>query len=238
MSMNAIAVLRIDPDVVRASLPQGGESPRIDALENATLVHLGMPLTAEPQALGLRLASLMGDVLALHQEARGVPVYPTSYELKAKTWDAAIAELGDGADWIPVLGTQPAMPDLSGMPDLASMLGAGGAGQMAALAEQLQSSGGADMMQQAMQMMEQLSQSGALAGLAEQMAGATTPEQALQQMGAGPDALGALGGLDLNAMAAQAQSMLAQNPDLERQMREQLGAAGIEVPGKGEDEGE
>ena len=108
---------------------------------------------------------------------------------------------------------------------------------MAAFAEQLQGGGGADMLQQAMQMAQQLAQSGALEGLAAQMAGAASPEEALQKMGAGPDALGALGGIDLSSMAAQAQSMLADNPDLERQLREQLGAAGLEAPEpSGEDE--
>ncbi len=230
MSMNAIAVLRIGPDVVRAALPTGGEVPRIDALENATLVHLGVPLTAEPAALAHRLAGLVGDVLAAHTEPRGVPIYPESYTLRATSWDAAIEELGDGADWIPILESRPAMPDLS------AMLGAGGAEQMAAFAEQLRGGGGADMLQQAMQMAQQLAESGALQGLAQRMAGATSPEEALEQMGAGPEALGALGGLDLSAMAAQAQSMLAQNPDLERTLREQLGAAGLEAPSGDEDE--
>jgi hypothetical protein len=55
------------------------------------------------------------------------------------------------------------------------------------------------------------------------MLGGQSPENMLAQMGVGPDALGAAG-LDLGAIAERAQSMLAANPDLERQLREQLGA--------------
>lgn len=226
--MNAIAVLQIDPALVRQALPAldagdaeaerrrgaNGEPVRVRALENATLVHLDAPLTEDPEVLGALLAMRVGDVLAAHAEPRGVPVYPESYALAATTWDAAVAELGDGADWIPLGGGAPALPDL------AAMLGPDAAAQFAGFTEHLQSEQGAAMFQQAMQMAQQLAGSGALAGLAEKMSGATTPEEALSQAGADP---AMLGGLDLGAMMAQAQSMLAANPDLERQLREQLG---------------
>lgn len=226
MSMNAIAILRIAPDTIRQALPgiddvrEGacGEPVRIRALSNATAVHLGVPLTESPASLGLRLAALVGDVLLAHDEPRGIPIYPESYTLEAATWDDAIAELGDGADWVPL-----PMPG-AGLPDLSSLLGAGGAAQLRGFAEQLQGAEGAALLEQAMQMAQELAQSGALAGFAQQMlGGAQSPEAMLAQMGVGPDALGAAG-LDLGAIAQRAQSMLASNPDLERQLREQLGA--------------
>ncbi len=223
MSMNAIAVLKIDPELVTAALPAlegerrrgaNGEPVRVRALTNAALVHLDAPLAEDPEVLGALLAMKLGDVLAAHGEPRGVPVYPESYALAATSWDAAVEELGDGADWIPLPDAKPALPDLS------AMLGPGGAAQLAGFAQQLQTEDGAAMLQQAMQMAQQLASSGALADLAKKMSGAASPEEALRGAGADPVALG---GLDLGAMMAQAQSMLAANPDLERQLREQLG---------------
>ena len=235
--MNAIAVLKIDAELVRQALPAlegdlrrgaNGEPVRVRALDNATLVHLDAPLTEDPRVLGALLVMKVGQVLAAHDEPRGVPVYPESYALEAKTWDAALAELGDGADWIPLDAGAPQMPDLS------AMLGPDATAQLAGFAEQLQGEGGAAMLQQAMAMAQQLAQSGALAEMAQKMSGAQTPEEAMSQMGGDP---GALGGLDLGAMMAQAQSMLAANPDLERQLREQLGGMMGEAE-EGEDEGE
>ncbi|MCB9596348.1 MAG: hypothetical protein H6719_26735 [Sandaracinaceae bacterium] len=254
MSTNAIGVLKIDPALVREALPAvggddvrrgaNGEPVRIRALDNATLVHLEASVTEDPEVLGFGLAAQLGELLAAHSDPRGVPVYPESYALTAKTWDAAIEELGDGAEWIALPSAGPAgfadlgamlgggAPDLAAMfggggaPDLAAMLGGGG-GQLGALAQQLQGPEGAAMLQQAMQMAQQMAQNGSLNELARKMAGATTPEEALAQAGASP---AALGGLDLGAMMQQAQSMLSANPDLERQLREQLGGLAEDEP--------
>jgi len=218
MGINAVAVLRIEPSVVEQALVAGadegmrvganGEPVKVRPLGNATLVHLGASIAQDPASLGQRLQALLGEVLVAHDEPRGVPLFPESYSLNAQSWDDAVAELGDGAEWIPLPQAQPQMPDLG------AMLGA--MGGMDALSEQLQGAGGAAMLEQAMAMAQQLAQSGALDGLAQQLQGAQSPEDALQKMGAPPDALG---GLDLGAMAAQAQQMLAGNPDLEQQLR-------------------
>lgn len=230
MSMNAIAIVRIAPETIRQALPATDEEDvrrgatggpvRIRALSNATAIYLGVPLTESPESLGLELATLLGDVLLAHDEARGVPVYPESYALEADSWDDAIAELGDGADWIPL-----PVPGGAAMPDLSALLGASGAAQLQGFAKQLEGEDGGALLQQAMQMAQQLAQSGALEGLAQQLAGAASnPKEALANMGMGPDALGAMG-LDLGAIAKQAQSMLADNPELEAQLRAQLGGA-------------
>ena len=63
----------------------------------------------------LRLAALMGDVLAAHDDPRGVPIYPSSYTLVATRWDDALAELGDGADWIPLPAPGAGIPDLGAL---------------------------------------------------------------------------------------------------------------------------
>jgi len=191
MGINAVAVLRIEPSVVEQALVAGadegmrvganGEPVKVRPLGNATLVHLGASIAQDPASLGQRLQALLGEVLVAHDEPRGVPLFPESYSLNAQSWDDAVAELGDGAEWIPLPQAQPQMPDLG------AMLGA--MGGMDALSEQLQGAGGAAMLEQAMAMAQQLAQSGALDGLAQQLQGAQSPEDALQKMGAPPDAL-------------------------------------------------
>lgn len=229
MGINAVAVLRIEPSVVEQALVAGaeegmrvganGEPVKVTPLGNATLVHLGASIAQDPVTLGRRLEALLGEVLVAHDEPRGVPLFPESYSLNAQSWDDAVAELGDGAEWIELPQAQPAVPDL------AAMLGA--MGGMDALNEQLQGAGGAAMLEQAMAMAQQLAQSGALDGLAQQLQGAQSPEDALQKMGAPPDALG---GLDLEQMAQQAQAMLQGNPDLEQQLRGAFGEAAQAEP--------
>jgi len=229
MGINAVAVLRIDPAMVEQALAAGaekgmrvganGEPVKVTPLGNATLVHLGASIAQDPRALGSRLEALLGDVLVAHDEPRGVPLFPESYSLVAQSWDDAIAELGDGAEWIELPRAQPAMPDLG------AMLGA--MGGMDGLNEQLQGAGGAAMLEQAMAMAQQLAQSGALEGLAQQLQGAESPEDALQKMGAPPDALS---GLDFGQMAAQAQRMLQDDPDLEQRLRGAFGQAAEAEP--------
>ncbi|HHH30040.1 MAG TPA: hypothetical protein ENK57_17080 [Polyangiaceae bacterium] len=232
MSMHAIAVVQVKKAVLFDALREGaeantrvaanGEAVRVDTLSNAVLVHLGIPLTEAPEVLGARLASLLGDLLAAHTDPRGVPVYPESYSLSAASWDDALRELGDGADWVPVRAAAPAMPDLAAL--LAGGMPGGGmhGDPMAALA-QLAGGDGASLMQQAMQMVGQLAESGALEGLAAQMSAIGSPEDALQQMGVAPEALG---GLSLSGMAEQAKEMLKQNPALAQRIESQLGALG------------
>jgi hypothetical protein len=81
------------------------------------------------------------------------------------------------------------------MPDLSSMLGPEGA----AFAAQLQGPGGEQLMQSAMEM--------------------------AQKLMAGGDLQSLLGGnVDLEALKGKAQQMLNADPDLERRLRDQLGA--------------
>lgn len=235
MSMNAVAIVRIEPAMIHQALPAledeelrrapTGEAVRVRALGNATLVHLGMALTEDQQVLGIRLVSLLGEVLAAHDDARGVPIFPESYALEASSWDQAIAELGDGADWVPLPSAPPGLEGMMGA------LGGGGMDQLAGIAEQLSGGDGAALLEQAMQMAQQMAQSGALAELAQAMGGgAESPEEALRNMGVPP---GQLGGIDLGAMAAQAQSMLAANPELEEQLRASFGAGESDEDGDG-----
>ncbi|MBX3268652.1 MAG: hypothetical protein KF729_00230 [Sandaracinaceae bacterium] len=233
MRMNAIAIVKIDPAVVTAALPalageglhrgEDGAPVRVRALEDATLVYLDAPLTEEPDLLGMRLVAKLGDLLLAHLEPRGVPAFPESYALAATRWDAALAELGDAAEWLPLPRAAATMPDLS------ALLGAGAPAGLAGLAAHLETEAGAAMLEQAMQMAQRLASSGALDDLAARMRAGGDPTAAFSNASAP-------GGMDLGAMMAQAQSMLAADPELERMLRAQLGADPDDGDGEGGEE--
>lgn len=230
MSKQAVAIVRIDPGTVRSALASAGgedqrvgangETFRIGALDDATLVHLGIAIGSEPGELAARIRGLMGDLLEAHAEARGVPLYPSSYALEARTWGAAIEELGEAADWVKVQADAP-----EGMADTLRAFGLD-ASQVAEMGRHLQGAGGEDMFAAAMQAAREMSESGAFQDLAERMRGAG--------LGADPSALAGVGldamGLDLEALTKEAQRVLAENPDLEEQLRRALEG------GDGEDE--
>lgn len=231
--MNAIAVLKVSPSVVFAALPEeggarrakSGEAVTVEALEDAVKVHLGVSLASEPEALAARMHELLGELLDLHEPTRGVPVYPDSHALAAKKWNEVVDELGEAADWIPVQAADPMQALMGGM----------GGMDLGAMMQQM----GGDpeaLMQQAMQMAQQLAQSGDLGDLTKMMggmggAGGQMPdlgalanqaremiekdpglEQRLQQQ------VEQMGGID--AMSAQAEAMLEQNPELAAKLRE------------------
>lgn len=239
MALDAIAILHVPPTVVHEALPaskddaalrvgKNGEPVRVVPLADAVCVHLGVPLASEPDALADRLDDLLEDLLDVHDDARGVPVYPSTYALAAKSWAEALDELGEAADWIDV--------DAELDNPMAALLGGLGGGDMAAMMQQMQGLGpGGDpaaMMETAMKMMGQLAESGALADLAKAMSGAmpaTDPRAALEQLGGA--------GMDLDALTKQAQAMLDEDPELERKLRESLAASGDDEAPDEDDEG-
>ncbi|MEC7521037.1 MAG: hypothetical protein VYE22_14270 [Myxococcota bacterium] len=232
--MNAIAVLKVSPSVVFAALPeengarraQNGETVKIEPLEDAVKVHLGVSLTSEPEALAERMDDLLGELLDLHEPTKGVPVYPDSHALAATKWNEVVDELGAAADWIPVQAEDPMQALLGGM----------GGMDLGAMMQQM---GGdpAALMQQAMQMAQQLAQSGDLGDLTKMMGGmqggqmpdlGALADQARDMIEKDPgleqrlqQQMEQMGGLD--AMSAQAEAMLAQNPELAEKLRTQLG---------------
>lgn len=236
MTKNAAAILHIAPTLVRDALAPAegddvrvganGEHVRIAALGDATIVHLGIGIGAEPEELADRLDALLGDLLDQHEEPRGVPVYPSSYELEAQSWEAAIEELGEAADWVR-LDEEPA----GGM---AELLGAFGLS-----AEQLESMEGAmgalpegdrdKLFSSALRMAEELSKSGALEELAKRMHvfGAKDGEdqwKALERKETGKERWSGLG-FDVDALADQARAMLAADPELEERLRNAIEGA-------------
>jgi hypothetical protein len=239
MSLTALAVVRIPPTVVRDALPAAagddadlrtaanGDTLRVRALADSTVIDLGIPLASEPDAIAARLRALLGDLLDVH-DAERVPVYPSSHALEAGTWNDVVDELGEAADWIPVRAPADPFGGLmsAGFPGM----GGGQAPDMAAMAAMFQGGDASALLEQAMQMAQQLAESGAFADFAMNMAApaasapsdAPDPRAALEQLGVSPaqlDAqLGAMG-LDLEKLASDAQAMLEKNPELEQKLR-------------------
>lgn len=242
MSINAVAIVHIAPEKVKAALDPAPEQERsrlkdealdavegfdgkvyvIESFEDATAIRLGLPLgSEEPEVMGTLIAVALGDLVDEHDDPRGVPLYPESYEPKARTWSGLLEELGEALDWAPIEGPEIVSPEQGpgamgpGMEDLASM------------AAQMQAMMPPEMLQQAMQMAQRLAQSGSMDEI----------EKAMQQMmqggapGAGPM------GMDLEAMAKQAQQMLDQNPDLQQKLEGQLKITDAQLDEDDEGEG-
>ena len=238
MSLNAVALLQIPPSVVLDALPAAPDAPgkraaknglavTVDTFEDAAAVHLGCSLAQEPEALRDRLLLLLGDLLSAHADPRGVPIFPDSYTPTATRWAELTLELGEAADWVRVAPAADPMAAMfgAGVPDLASLMGGmGGMPDMQAMAAQMGGMDPASMMEQAMKMAQQMAADGSLASLLGSMGGAmpSSPEEAMRAL---ESAKGSFGGTDIDALAAQAQAMLADNPELEAALAKSIGAA-------------
>ncbi len=239
MSKNAAAIVRISPDRIRATFiaSEGDESVRVGAsgapfrmvaLEDATVVDLESPIAAEPDEHAARLVMLLGDLLEAHEEPRGVPIFPSSYELGARTWDAALEELGEAADWVR-FDEKPA--------SVADLLGAFGLGNadMSSMQDALANMDQSALLSSALQMAQQMVQREDFADMAKRMRdlSASAPEDplaALRAQGGRMEGFPDMGGLDFEALTREAQRMLQQNPEMEKMIRDMIGS------GEGEDE--
>jgi hypothetical protein len=244
MTKHAAAILHLAPSRVRDRFPAAdgddvrvaanGEDVALAALEDATVVHLGVSIGAEPEQLAERMRALLADLLDAHEEPRGVPVYPSSYELQATTWAAAIEELGEAADWVEVREEDSA----GGMAGLLGAFGIdpGSLGAFGIDPKQLEALegtlGGIDqekLMSSAMRMAEAMARSGALDDLAKRMhvfgpKDGEDPRRDLEREDAGEERCKDLG-FDVQALAEQARELLAADPDLEARLRSAVGEA-------------
>ncbi len=212
MSLNAIAVLRIPEDALLEGLgegevPIGAKTPQdgrwlasayggsilMRPIDDGALVDLGHEVgDVEPAQLGAALRAHLGLLLNLHEDARGVFVYPErARPASATTADAIIEAVGELGEWIPVVEEA----DMPGMP----------AGLEAMMGQML---GGLDQEQ--------------MQGLwAEAQQLLADPERSRELMEAAAQMMG--GGMDLGALAAQAQKMAEQDPELVKRLERQLG---------------
>ncbi len=185
---------------------QAGGSILVHELDDAVLVDLGQSIRdVEATELGAALRAHLGFVLDAHDDDRGVFLFPEKVRPDGKTAAAIIDEVADFGEWAP-LTTIEIGAGIPGMPEgLEAMMGEmlGGAG--------IDPSEMQGLFAQAQQMM-------ADPAAAEQMM------QAAAQMMGGMPGLGSEGGaLDMSALAAQAQQLAEDDPELVARLGEHLG---------------
>src|SRR5690606_32230060 len=150
-----------------------------------------------------------------HDDERGVPIYPSSHALEARTWAAAIEELGEAADWVRL--------DEGGTGGIGDMLKAFGMGEEDLKQMESLLAGGdrSALLSSAMRMAKEMAESGALEEFAKRM-------RILQGADGGEDqwkaleratAADRLGGMNLDELTKEARRMLDENPELEEKIR-------------------
>jgi hypothetical protein len=113
MPIDAIALLRIPAN--QATVPG---AVRIQPLEDAVLVHTGLPFADEPEVLSSALRALLGDaLLERHADPRGIFFIPDVAAPKARSYDAVIEEIAEGGSWGPLAPP----PSAAGAPDLSAL---------------------------------------------------------------------------------------------------------------------
>lgn len=245
MTKQAAAIVRIEPARVRDAFAAiegkedeytgaNGEPFGIVALDDATVVQLGISIASEPEELAERLEALLGELLDAHADPRGVPIYPSSHALEATGWDAAIEELGEAADWVSL------EEDGGGLGDMLKAFGLG-AGGLEDVQKIFAEGDRSALLSSAMRMAQEMAESGALEDLAKRMRimqGADGGDEQWKQLERAT-ATDRLGGLDLDELTKEARRMLEQNPELEEKLRSVFEAPDEEdEDGASEDEGE
>jgi hypothetical protein len=225
MSMDAVAVVHVSLEEAKESLAEGessqligadGTAFRVRPLADGMLVYTGLSLRdAEPEEIAATLRQRLGDVLDAHDDARGVMVFPERVRASGSRYEEVVEALGDLGEWIATSEPEGAGFEGSGpAPDLESLMS-----QMMGDSSQMQG-----LWQQAQRMMADPAMQQQLMAAAAQMMGGMPPGGAASDeeapRGGG---LPGLGGLDLGALAAQAQQLLEEDPDLVRRLQEQLG---------------
>ncbi len=242
MTKQAAAIVRVEPGRVRDAFAAiegkedvyagaNGDPFGIVALDDATVVQLGISIAAEPAALADRLESLLGELLDAHTDPRGVPIYPSSHALEATSWDAAIEELGEAADWV-------SLEAGGGVGDIFQAFGLG-EGALEDVQKIFAEGDRSALLSSAMRMAKEMAESGALEDLAKRMRimqGADGGEEQWKQLERAT-AADRLGGLDLEELTKEARRMLEQNPELEEKLRSVFEAPDEEDDaGAGEDD--
>jgi len=124
MPIDAIALLRIPFDEMRRRFEVLSEQPEgvvmlrgatgtafgAIALEDACAVMTGASFASEPADLSEQLGQLLGDLIEMHDDMRGIYVYPDVARPQASSYAARVDELGEGGVWLgPHAGASPAL---------------------------------------------------------------------------------------------------------------------------------
>jgi len=204
-------------------------------LDDATMIHTGAPIrSVELDALGALVRSLLGDMLDRHGDERGIMVFPDRVVPKARSWTELTEEVGELADWAPVVADD-FIPE--------GLMGASGGG-LDAIAAELMGQLGPDV--EALKAGDPNVMQRAMAGVQQMM---QDDEKRAQLMGAVGELLQGLGPLgpgggtgdgaampfDLGALQAQAQKLMADNPELAEGL---LGGAAGAPDEDGDDDGD
>lgn len=243
MSMEAVALVRIRASVLAGSLqaagPSGttlvgvnGEALDIEALDDATLVFTSVSMReTEPDELGLVIRALLGDALDQHDDERGVLVFPKAAAPASRTYDEAVAEVGEMGEWAPHASAEDLADDESG--------------GFAALAGDLMDTLGPEVLELQQRMMagDPSAMQDAMAQVGAMLADPSKQEALMKAVAAftGKDSpLGDIGdiasklppgitnpadlmkNMDLGALSEQAKKMMAENPNLEKELQERL----------------
>jgi hypothetical protein len=119
MAITAIALVRIPSCAPNAQPPV-----RVEPLADAVLLHTEASFGSAPDELVALVASSLGPQLGLHSDPRGMFFLPSVASPKARTYDALIAEIGEGGMWAALPSDAAdafAMPE--GLGALGAMLG-------------------------------------------------------------------------------------------------------------------
>ena len=219
--MNAVALLRARLDHVKkalgeASAPDGAEAPpdavwvkaatgpvAVAPLDDGILLYTGVSIReAEPEELGTLVRAMLGAAADEHDDERGVLVFVDRVRpAEASTYEAVVEEAGDLGDWV-TLPTDAAEVVANGMPPgLEAMMG------------QVMGAMGGDS-----------SQMGGLWAQAQKLM--ADPEIQAQMMSKAQHMMAQMqtegGGMDFSKMAAQAQEILKDDPDLVQRLAGQI----------------
>jgi hypothetical protein len=118
MDITAIALLRIET----LEIADGGPA-RVEPLQDAVLLHTGMSFSEDPRVLSNHVRGLIAGAAGQHLDPRGVFFIPDVAAPKARTYDAVLAEVGEGGFWGPAIGDGLELPQALDAGMLGAMLG-------------------------------------------------------------------------------------------------------------------
>jgi hypothetical protein len=162
MAITALALLRIGKPAT---------AHRVDPLADGVILHTPLDFASEPEELSVSLATELGQALFEHDDPRGIFFIPSVAAPQGKTYEAVIAEVGEGGVWGPSAAQ---LAESVQQADFSEILG----GMLAQLPPSLMSSAQAAMSgdrdalgAMTSQLQSMLGGSPALAGLAQQLGG-------------------------------------------------------------------
>jgi hypothetical protein len=212
MAITALALLRIAPP---ATPIQGA---RITRLDDAILLHTQADFGSDPAQLSQVVRKQLGDAAVdAHTDPRGIFFIPSVASPATRTYDAVIAEVGEGGEWGPARVAANALG--------AAALGGGLGALLGSLLEQMPS-GVLDSVSAAAR-----GQPGAFEAASSQLRAAVEGEDSKLDVAS----LGAMlenAGIDLNSMQAlmgQVESALASDPERAAALAEQLFGEGADL---------